>query len=168
MNNIESQDNLNIYQIKIYRWRMAFFSLVILLAGIIIGASAALIVIRHMPMGPKPGPEHIADRMIFGLRHDLGLSPQQAEQIEPIIHRHMQKLDQIRMGARPMIAEELRQMNDEIMFLLDQRQKDLWEQLIRKLSPDFPPGQNPPLREPEGQVRPPHPPPKPPMPQNPD
>jgi Spy/CpxP family protein refolding chaperone len=137
MSNNQINENQNIYQIKMHRWRMAFFGLVILLAGIAIGVAASLLVAGR----PMLGPERTADRMIQGLRHELRLSPQQRQQIEPIIHRHMERLDQIRRDARPQIENELRRMNEEIVPILDDRQRAEWVQMQRRLPMEPSPGQ---------------------------
>jgi len=143
-----------------HRWRMAFFGLVILLAGIVIGGAASLLVVWRVSMKPMPGPERSADRMIQGLRHELRLSPAQREQIEPIIHRHMERLDQIRREARPLIEGQLRQMNDEIAPLLDDQQRMMWRQMQQRLPmepppmprmPPMPPGPQPPFGQPPRQ-----------------
>lgn len=140
MSDDQTSENPNIYKIQMHRWRMAFFGLVILLAGIIIGASAALIGKWHFLKGPGLGPERTADRMVQGLRHELRLSPDQRRQIDPIIQKHMERLDQIRKEARPRIEGELRAMNEEIAPLLDDQQRKEWKQMQRRLpmepSPD--------------------------------
>lgn len=149
MNDTESNVNPNIYQIKMHRWRMAFFGLVILLAGIVIGVSAALMGQWHFLRGPGLGPEHTADRMIQGLRHELRLSPQQRQQVEPIIRKHMEKLDQIRKDARPLIEGQLRQMNEEIMPILDEPQRAAWIQMQRRLPMEPSPDQMRPMPRPD-------------------
>ncbi|MDO8303178.1 MAG: hypothetical protein Q7T18_08050 [Sedimentisphaerales bacterium] len=145
MSDNQVNENPNIYQIKMHRWRMAFFGLVILLAGIIIGGVASLLVVGR----PMPGPERSADRMIKGLRQELDLSPRQREQIEPIIHRHMERLDQIRKEARPLIESELRQMNEEIAPILDDQQRAEWKQMQKRLPMEPSPGQMRPMPRPD-------------------
>jgi hypothetical protein len=146
MSDNQTNETPNIYQVKMHRWRMAFFGLVILLAGIVIGASTVLIGKWHFLRGPGLGPEHTADRMIQGLRHELDLSPQQRKQIEPIIHRHMERLDEIRRDARPLIKDELRRMNEEIAPILNEEQRMQWRQMQQRLPMEQP--------QPPGQMRP--------------
>ena len=58
MSKIERPDNLTISYIhKLHRWRMAFFGMVILLAGIVIGGASMLILVPHKLMRPPRGPE---------------------------------------------------------------------------------------------------------------
>jgi hypothetical protein len=133
MNQIEPDKNSMIMLQKLHRWRMAFFGLVILLAGIVIGAASTLIVCRHTFMGPPPPPELAPMRMIRDLQRHLDLSPEQQEKIKPILKRHMQKLREIRMNARPQITNQLKLLNEEISSLLDEHQKRLWQHRFHRL-----------------------------------
>lgn len=140
MNQTEPPDSPTIVLRKLHRWRMAFFGLVILVAGVVIGAGSMLIFVRHQPMGGPAVQEFTGKRMIRGLQRDLDLSPEQVEKIEPILRERMQKLHEIRRKARPQIAEQLRLMNEEVSSLLDEHQKDLWQQHLARLQRKLRPG----------------------------
>jgi hypothetical protein len=119
---------------KANHWRMAFFGLVILLAGVVIGAALATILLRPRPViGPAAGPEFVSETMIRGLQRQLGLSPEQMEKVESILQEYIQKLHEIRMNARPQIAEQLRLMNDEISAVLTEQQKQIWQERLLPL-----------------------------------
>ena len=118
---------------KAHYWRMAFFGLVILVAGVIIGGSSMLIFAPKKLINPPPGPEFRSRRMIPPLSRDLGLAPEQAEKIKPILDKHMQKLDAIRIEARQEIAETLKQMNQEIAAILTEEQQQLWQRELDRL-----------------------------------
>ncbi|MHC4559235.1 MAG: hypothetical protein ACYS80_18245 [Planctomycetota bacterium] len=134
MNEIEKPDNLEIsYLQKLHRWRIAFFGVVILLAGIVIGGATMLILMPHKLMRPPRGPEFDSMRMISPLRRDLGLSSEQSEKIKPILEKHMEKLDEIRMDARTEIGETLKQMNKEISAVITNRQKQIWQRELDRL-----------------------------------
>ena len=140
MSETVSPDNLGIdYMRKMHRWRMAFFGVVILLAGIVIGGALVMILAPQMLVKLPPGPEFEPLMMIPPLRAELGLSDEQTEKIKPIMDKYMGKLNQIRMNARTEIGDTLKQMNDEITAILTDRQKDLWrrglERLDRELHP---------------------------------
>jgi hypothetical protein len=133
MNQTETTDVPNVdYMRKLHRWRMAFFGLVILLAGLVIGISSTLMLVRHRPMGPPPGPEFITDRVLDDLRGELGLSPDQAKKIRAIMKERMQEVDKIRIEARPKIVEQLRLMNEEISAVLTEEQRRIWQQNWRQ------------------------------------
>ena len=133
MNQIESDKNPMAMLKKLHRWRMAFFGLVILVAGIVIGASSTLILCRNKFMGPRPLPEIAGERMLRDLQHRLNLSPDQQEKIKPIVKKHMQKLREIQIDAQPKIVERIKLMNKEISNLLDERQKGLWQRHLQRL-----------------------------------
>jgi hypothetical protein len=124
---------------KAHIWRMVFFGLIILIAGIAIGGSAMLIFAPNKLLQPPPGPEFRSLRMIPPLRRDLGLSPEQAEKIKPILDKHMKKLNTIRTEARSEVAETLKQMNQEIAAILTDQQQQRWRHEISRLQDELRP-----------------------------
>jgi len=88
---------------------------------------------------PPPGPEFNSMRVIPPLRRNLGLAPEQAEKIKPILDKHMQKLATIRIEARSEIAETLKQMNQEIAAILTDEQQQLWQREIDRLQRELRP-----------------------------
>jgi hypothetical protein len=118
---------------KAHFWRMAFFGLIILVAGIVIGGSSMLIFAPKKLIQPPPGPEFSSMRMIPPLSRDLGLAPEQAEKIQPILDKYMQKLNTIRTEARSEIGETLKQMNQEIAAILTDEQQQIWQRELDRL-----------------------------------
>ncbi|MHC4643293.1 MAG: hypothetical protein ACYS32_16735 [Planctomycetota bacterium] len=145
MNQKETTDNQTTHYIRrLHRWRMAFFGLVILLAGIVIGAASITILAPNRLMRP-PGPAEDATREIIRrLRRELGLSPEQDEKIGPILQKHMQKLEEIRTNARTEITEQLQQMDEGVSAVLAEEQKRIWQRWLRMLQWQLrPPGRGP-------------------------
>ncbi|MHC4546702.1 MAG: hypothetical protein ACYTDW_21580 [Planctomycetota bacterium] len=132
------------YMRRLHRWRMAFFGLVILLAGFIIGAASITILAPNRLTRP-PQPAEKATRMMIGrLRRELGLSPEQDEKIGPILQKHLQKLEEIRTNARTEITEQLQQMDEGISAVLTEEQKRIWQRWLRLLQWQLrPPGRGP-------------------------
>jgi hypothetical protein len=129
MSQTETTETPNVdYMRKMHRWRMAFFGLVILLAGLVIGASSTLMLVRHGERGHPWGPEFVSKKMVDDLQRDLGLSPEQAKKIEAIVKKRMQKLEVIRKEARPKVEEQLKLMNKEISAVLTEEQRRTWEE----------------------------------------
>ena len=128
---------------KAHTWRMAFFGLIILVAGIVIGGSSMLILAPKKLIKPPPGPEFNSLIMIPPLRRELGLNPEQAEKIKPILDKHMQKLNTIRIEARSEIGETLKQMNEEIAAILTDEQKQTWQHELDRLQGELRPGGGP-------------------------
>jgi len=140
MSRNQTTDNLVVSHInKTHTWRMAFFGLIILIAGIVIGGSSMLILAPNKLIQPPPGPEFNSMRIIPPLRRNLGLAPEQAEKIKPILDKHMQKLATIRIEARSEIAETLNQMNQEIAAILSDQQQQLWQREISRLQNELRP-----------------------------
>ncbi len=141
MSDTDRRDNLTIdYVQKLHRWRMAFFGVVILLAGIVIGGASMMILVPHKLIKPPPGPEFESLRMMPPLRRDLDLTPEQADKIKPIMDKHIDKLNQIRMNARTEIGETLKQMNEDIAAILTDEQKQKWQQGLDRLEGELHPG----------------------------
>jgi len=140
MSKIERPDNLTISYIhKLHRWRMAFFGMVILLAGIVIGGASMLILVPHKLMRPPRGPEFESLRMIPSLRHDLGLSYEQSDKIKPIMDKHMEELQKIRMDACSEIDKALVQMDEDISAILTEKQQQIWQRRLDRLQQDLRP-----------------------------
>jgi hypothetical protein len=151
MSQIEESDSMNIDTIpKLHRWRMAFFGVVILLAGVVIGGASMMILLPHKLMTPPPGPEFDSLRMLPSLRRDLGLTTEQSNRIAPILDKHMKKLGEIRMEARDEIAQTLKQMNEDISTVLTDRQERIWTRNLDRLQRDLRPGRGGPGRRGEG------------------
>jgi len=118
---------------KAHNWRMAFFGLIILAAGAVIGGSSMLIFAPEKLIKPPPGPEFASGRMVGQLHRELRLSPEQNEKIEPILKEHMETLNDIRIDAQDQIGEALEQMNEQVSSILTDRQKQMWESRLRHL-----------------------------------
>ncbi|MBN2592330.1 MAG: hypothetical protein JXA81_02400 [Sedimentisphaerales bacterium] len=151
MSRNQTTDNTIVSNInKAHMWRMAFFGLIILIAGIAIGGSSMLIFAPNKLTQPPSGPEFRSLRMIPPLRRDLGLTQEQAEKIKPILDKHMQKLDTIRTEARSEITETLKQMNQEIAAILTDEQQQRWQREIDQLQDELRPRGGPGPRRGEG------------------
>jgi hypothetical protein len=114
------------------------FSVLILVSGIVIGAGLTLILVppKNAPDLP-PGPEFMSERMIGRMVGELRLSPEQQEQLKPIVTKHMSAIDVVRTEAQPKIRQEIESMNEEILALLDDAQKQLWQDRIKRMQEGF-------------------------------
>jgi hypothetical protein len=128
---------------RLHRWRMAFFGLVILLAGVAIGAGTATIWIGHNAQatgggGPlrswlAEGRPDLGGRLLPMLRQYLSLDDQQMQTLGPILREHLVNIEKLRQDLRPKVAEELRQMDREIVAVLRPDQKRIWDRRFRRL-----------------------------------
>ncbi len=137
MNQSENLDSPMVLLCRLHRWRMAFFGLVILIAGLTTGVAATLLTLHGV--GPKsPVPLERAYAVILDrIVPRLHLSREQAEQVEPILRRHMQRLEEIREQGRLQIAKELQAMDEQMATVLGQDQQRLWRDLMRGLPGQF-------------------------------
>jgi hypothetical protein len=118
---------------RLHHWRMAFFGVVILLAGMLSGAAATLLTIRHLgPERPAP-PVRAVQMMLTRLSGLLHLTAEQRQQIEPILKNHMTRLGQIQDDGQKAIAEELRLLSQEMGSVLTEDQMHLWDRLFLDL-----------------------------------
>jgi hypothetical protein len=112
--------------------------LVILAAGIAIGASLTFMRLSRPTDRFGQEPEIFAEQMLGRLGRELNLSPQQRQQLDPILKNYLKTLNDIRMAVRPQIVAQLEQMNKDILFVLDDHQKQLWQRKVRRIEEQFP------------------------------
>jgi hypothetical protein len=139
VNQHDSPDSPMVLLRRLHRWRMAFFGLVILLAGMLTGAAVTLLTIgRSQWEGPPPIPvEEVVTRMIHGITPRLGLSAEQTQQMEPILQKHVSRLHGIWADSRGQIVEELKAMNAEVLPVLNENQQQLWQRYMQGLPGPF-------------------------------
>jgi len=137
MNQTEKNDDLIKVLERMHRWRMAFFALVILIAGIVIGASSMTIFGRRQIMRKPHSPEIAVERMMRQLIEHLDLTTEQRQAIRPILIEHMEMLHQIRMNVRPQIQAQLVSLNDDVSALLDEEQEQQWQREFQRLQNQF-------------------------------
>jgi hypothetical protein len=133
INQHENPDSPTVLLRRLHRWRMAFFGLVILLAGMLSGAAITLLAVgpmRHSQRPPAVPPVAVLMEQVIPR---LQLSPEQARQVEPIVRKHYQRLAAIQQKGRTEIEGELALMNEELFGVLNEEQAHLWEQLLQGL-----------------------------------
>jgi hypothetical protein len=136
-------DNEKILLQRAQQWKMAFFSLVILIAGIAIGSGLTFIFVHNRI---TPGPmdiEMINEQVVGRLQQKLNLTDTQRGQFREILTKHISALHQIRQQARPQVAQEMNELHTEVMAILDENQRQIWQQNINSLRDRFLRGQGP-------------------------
>jgi hypothetical protein len=133
INQFENRDSPTALLCRLHRWRMAFFGLVILLAGMLSGAAVTLLAVGPATRAPRPPIVPPVTVLMERVIPRLHLSPEQARQVEPIVREHYQRLAAIQQRGRTEIGEELKLMNDEMVAVLDEQQARLWQQLLQGL-----------------------------------
>jgi hypothetical protein len=123
--------------LRMHRWKTAFFGLVILLAGLIIGASAAVIFFKPFAPSAPRDIEFVNAQTMAALQDNLQLDAAQRERIRAIFASHFAAIDGIRTEARPRIAGEMNALYDEVFSVLDGPQRERWRQIMDRLGEDF-------------------------------
>jgi hypothetical protein len=118
---------------RLHHWRMAFFGVVILLAGMLSGVAATLLIVRHLGPDRPPPPVRAVQMMLARLSGPLHLTPEQRQQIEPILKSHLTRLGQIQDDGQKAIAEELRLLSQDMGGVLTEDQMRLWDRLFLDL-----------------------------------
>jgi hypothetical protein len=118
---------------KLHRRRMGFLGIVILVAGIVIGAALARVIFAPGQPGIYIPPGVRAEKMLEMLDDVLGLSGEQKEKLGPVLKQRFAKLEKIHEEVWPQIAEELRLINQDISSVLDEAQSHRWAEHGQKL-----------------------------------
>jgi len=115
------------------------FSLLTLASGVVIGA-AAMIMIRPEPtVRPEPsGLEWITEQIVHMMVRELSLTPEQREQAYPIVKEHFGNIDEIRGDVREQIQKEIEGMNEELLAIFDESQKQRYQENIQRMGTRFP------------------------------
>jgi hypothetical protein len=129
----ENPDSPTVLLRRLHRWRMAFFGLVILLAGMLGGAAATLLVVGHLGREGPPPPVAAVKELLARIGPRLRLSEEQMRRVQPIFMKHVQRLDEIGQKGRTEIVEELKALNEEMVTVLDEEQGRLWQQCLQSL-----------------------------------
>ena len=118
---------------RLHHWRMAFFGLVILVAGMLSGAAVTLLIVGRTGHRVPPPPVTAVKVLVGRLDGLLHFTTEQRQQAEPILQKHVTKLDQIQADGQKAIGEELRLMTQEMAGVLTADQMGIWERLFLEL-----------------------------------
>ena len=110
------------------RWLRIVLSAVIFVSGAVVGTGATLLVIRHQLLYALYHPDEMPTRVAARLRRALRLSEEQAEQIQTILVQRQQSLQTIRRRVQPEVEAELDQIEQQISAVLNEPQRQSWQQ----------------------------------------
>ncbi|MCU0914543.1 MAG: hypothetical protein MUC88_08280 [Planctomycetes bacterium] len=143
MNQPENPDSPTVLLRRLHHWRMAFFGLIILIAGLTTGAAVTFLVLHGAAPRPPVSPERSYEVMLERIMPRLHLSPEQARLAGPVLRHRMQRLEEIREQGRVQITAELQTMDQEMSDILDGAQQQRWRDLLRSVPGPFPRGPGP-------------------------
>jgi hypothetical protein len=115
------------------RWLRPLLLTAIFLSGLLVGVGVTLIAVRQGMLYGIHHPEQMPVRVAARLRRPLSLNDQQAGRIESIVRHRQSHLQEIRRRFQPEVEAELEQVYQEIREILDDRQRERWEQIYTRL-----------------------------------
>jgi hypothetical protein len=115
------------------RWVSLLLGLVIFGAGLASGVAVTVAfaagtlkyIIRH--------PENAPQRITTFLTRKLSLDSGQRDQVLTIITRHQLQIQAIRRAVRPQMDEQLDQIRSEIGAVLNESQREKWDEMFDRL-----------------------------------
>jgi Spy/CpxP family protein refolding chaperone len=113
------------------KWKLGAYVLAIFLAG---GGSGALIawqVCRRMPVRPLPAAE-IGEQLRARFQSQLGLTPEQAAKIDPMIDEAMRRVEAIRRETAGQVFANVSNLHEQALTVLTPEQKEKFEELERE------------------------------------
>ena len=142
MNGQLHPDDLKVLQ-RMHRVKMAFFGLVILTAGMVIGGAVGMMYAqKHQPAKVEHGPEVVSrwmvERVVEKMKDELQLTDQQQAELQAIMKTRFKEIDTIRKEAQPKIIEQMNEMNLQIAGVLNEQQYQQWQEGLKQLREKFP------------------------------
>lgn len=144
MNQPDSNENLTMALQRMHRWRMAFFGLILMISGSVLGAAVAVLVLRpaDRPGWPRDS-GRMAAQMALRLKEELGLSTEQEKQIRTILEAQMEKLEEMRKAAFSEIQAVMQTTQEQMGKVLSQEQRQQLEEELERMRRQFPHGRRP-------------------------
>jgi len=112
-------------------WKLVLLLAGIFLAGGVTGAFVMLRVGREM-LARRPGPEQWAPIHLKHLAERLDLTPEQQDQLRPIVRRNMEELNRLRTYSMAETKSAFERMEREIAEKLTPDQKTKLEQMNKE------------------------------------
>jgi Spy/CpxP family protein refolding chaperone len=108
------------------KWKLAFASLLVFIAGGMTGALFGVHLLRHHLMLGPPHSGDVGDRMREHFRRSLDLTPEQEKTIGPILDATSSKLETIRVETAERVRTVMEESKKEVApLLLPEQQKKL-------------------------------------------
>jgi Spy/CpxP family protein refolding chaperone len=111
--------------------KLGVYVLAIFLAGAGSGAVVGWEVCRRQPVAPRP-PAEIGARLRARFQSQLALTPDQAQQISPMIDEAMRRVEAIRQETAGHIFANVSNLHEQVLGVLTAEQKTKFEELERE------------------------------------
>ncbi len=113
-------------------WKIALVLLGIFVAGALTGGAVAIRFVQKK-FAARPMPEQWAPMQMKRLAERLDLSPEQKEQLHPIVRRNMEQLNRLRTYSFAETRSIIERMQREIADKLTPEQRTKFEQMNKEL-----------------------------------
>jgi hypothetical protein len=121
------------------RWLLLLLGGILLLSGMVIGATGEFYCDRVRRDNFLSHPEWMPHLMTERLKAELSLSPEQVQQIEKILMKRLKALNEIQEESRPRLDKELNLLRDDVAQTLDENQSRQWLENFSKTRHFLPP-----------------------------
>lgn len=128
------------------KWRLTIGVVVVFFAGMATGLFAGAWHARQLFAG-RHNP-HLHQRMREHLKRELQLTPEQTEQVGPILDRMSQELEAIRRETGRQVSETMSRSHNDLLPLLKPEQREKLERMrqrhrrLLRMRGDLPPSPN--------------------------
>ncbi|MHB0956652.1 MAG: hypothetical protein ACYC0X_09390 [Pirellulaceae bacterium] len=114
-------------------WVRIALWLVIFGSGAIVGGGTTLLVVRNQVLLRIQHPEQMPTTLARQLQWKLSLDDSQRAEVESILYRRQQALQELRREVQPKIEQQLDQTEREISQVLREDQRTKWQTRFRTL-----------------------------------
>ncbi len=114
-------------------WLRLLLLLIIFLSGVIVGTGGTLLAVRQRVLHRIHHPEEMPAIVAARLRHKLGLSDKQVEQVETVLRNRQDDIQAMRREFQPQLEGQLDQLAAEISEILDDEQRSRWKEHFQML-----------------------------------
>jgi len=134
-------------------WRARLAVIGVFVAGLLCGAATLLLVRARIDRPLHEHPHDLARVIVFRLDRELHLTPTQRQRVADVVAASRGDVDKVLAPVQPSITAILERAKGQVRELLDTKQRERFDQLVKDRGGLFPP-----LGGPRGPATPPEPP----------
>jgi hypothetical protein len=110
----------------------------VFLSGGVVGGGTGMLITQQKFSDCLRHPERMSARMVAMFRSELGLTEDQAKQVDEIVQRHHEQIEAIRSEVRPRFSAEWNSMHEEVKAVLTEEQRTKLEEMRERFRKDMP------------------------------
>ena len=113
-------------------WLKILLIILVLFSGIIIGAGGTAIAVGRTLRTVFEQPQRLPEIMTRNMQRRLRLTDEQADKVRAVLETRIANIREIMKETHPRLRAEIEAMHDEISTILDENQREKWEQRFRR------------------------------------